>query len=52
MRISEIFWEIEISPGNPFVGFFDPAGLEGGLPAEHEVHDDSSAPDIDFVGVT
>ena len=52
VRISEVFWEIEISSGNPFVGFFDPAGLEGGLPAEHEVHDDSSAPDIDFVGVT
>ena len=52
VRISEVFWEIEISPGNSFVGFFDSAGLEGGLPTEHEVHDNSGAPDVDFVGVT
>lgn len=51
MRISEVFREIEISPGNPFVGFFHPGSLKGGLPAEHEIHDNSCAPDVDFVGV-
>ena len=50
--ISEVIWEIEICPGYPFVCFFDPGGLEGSLPAEHEVHDNSGGPDIDFVGMS
>lgn len=52
LRIFKILWEIELSFADQSISFIERISLEWRLSNQHQIHDNSCTPNVDFIRMT